>query len=166
MKKAYWSGKRRYAMLIVNKEGVPIPPDHKDAFDMKGLDIMKSNFPPYFREFGENLIKKISSRRLPCCHDHTQDSRQRSFLPTLYRKKATKKQDCSGRCGRAPHHNLGVPQCLPRVEFLHAASSAPTSLWLKLRLSVHTNYYVKIIEFITVYLRQRRKIHEIVELES
>jgi len=59
VKKAYWSGKRRYAMLIVNKEGVPIPPDHKDAFDMKGLDIMKSNFPPYFREFGETLIKKI-----------------------------------------------------------------------------------------------------------
>lgn len=59
VKKAYWSGKRRYAMWIVNKEGVPIPPDHKDALDMKGLDIMKSNFPPLFREFGEELIKKI-----------------------------------------------------------------------------------------------------------
>lgn len=59
VKKAYWSGKRRYAMLVVNKEGVPIPPDHKDAFDMKGLDIMKSNFPPLFRDFGESLIKKI-----------------------------------------------------------------------------------------------------------
>lgn len=59
VKKAYWSGKRRYAMWIVNKEGVPIPPDHKDALDMKGLDIMKSNFPPLFRKFGEELIKKI-----------------------------------------------------------------------------------------------------------
>ncbi len=59
VKKAYWSGKRRYAMWIINKEGVPIPPDHKDALDMKGLDIMKSNFPPYFRNFGEELIKKI-----------------------------------------------------------------------------------------------------------
>ena len=46
-------------MWIVNKEGVPIPSDHKDALDMKGLDIMKSNFPPYFRNFGEELIKKI-----------------------------------------------------------------------------------------------------------
>jgi hypothetical protein len=46
-------------MWIINKEGVPIPPDHKDALDMKGLDIMKSNFPPLFREFGEELIKKI-----------------------------------------------------------------------------------------------------------
>jgi DNA polymerase elongation subunit (family B) len=59
VKKAYWSGKRRYAMLIVNKEGVPIPSNHKDAFDIKGLDIMKSNFPDYFRNFGESVIKKI-----------------------------------------------------------------------------------------------------------
>ena len=52
--KAYWSGKRRYAMYIVNKEGVEI-----EELEMKGLDIMKSNFPDYFRNFGENLIKNI-----------------------------------------------------------------------------------------------------------
>jgi DNA polymerase elongation subunit (family B) len=52
--KAYWAGKRRYAIYIVNKEGVPI-----EELEMKGLDIMKSNFPPYFREFGEELIKSI-----------------------------------------------------------------------------------------------------------
>lgn len=52
--KAYWSGKRRYAMYIVNKEGIEI-----EELEMKGLDIMKSNFPPYFRNFGENLIKNI-----------------------------------------------------------------------------------------------------------
>jgi len=52
--KAYWSGKRRYAMYIVNKEGVEL-----EELDMKGLDIMKSNFPPYFRNFGEELIKSI-----------------------------------------------------------------------------------------------------------
>jgi hypothetical protein len=52
--KAYWSGKRRYAMYIVYKEGVEI-----EELDMKGLDIMKSNFPPYFRNFGEELIKNI-----------------------------------------------------------------------------------------------------------
>ena len=52
--KAYWSGKRRYAMYIVNKEGVEI-----EELEMKGLDIMKSNFPPLFRNFGEGLIKNI-----------------------------------------------------------------------------------------------------------
>jgi hypothetical protein len=41
-------------MWVVNKEGVTI-----DELDMKGLDIMKSNFPPFFRNFGEDLIKKI-----------------------------------------------------------------------------------------------------------
>jgi len=52
--KAYWAGKRRYAIYIVNKEGVPI-----EELEMKGLDIMKSNFPPYFKNFGEELIKSI-----------------------------------------------------------------------------------------------------------
>jgi DNA polymerase elongation subunit (family B) len=52
--KAYWSGKRRYAMYIVNKEGISI-----EELEMKGMDIMKSNFPPLFRNFGENLIKNI-----------------------------------------------------------------------------------------------------------
>ena len=52
--RAYWSGKRRYAMYIVNKEGVEI-----EELEMKGMDIMKSNFPPLFRNFGENLIKNI-----------------------------------------------------------------------------------------------------------
>ena len=52
--KAYWAGKRRYAIYIVNKEGVLI-----EELEMKGLDIMKSNFPPYFRNFGEELIKSI-----------------------------------------------------------------------------------------------------------
>jgi hypothetical protein len=53
-KKAYWSGKRRYALHAVDKEGIP-----KDEIVMMGLDIMKSNFPPYFQKFGETLIKNI-----------------------------------------------------------------------------------------------------------
>ena len=52
--KAYWAGKRRYAIYIVNKEGIDV-----EELEMKGLDIMKSNFPPYFRNFGEELIKSI-----------------------------------------------------------------------------------------------------------
>jgi DNA polymerase elongation subunit (family B) len=51
---AYWSGKRRYAQYIVNKEGVPV-----EELDMKGLDLMKSNFPPLFKNFGEHILKEI-----------------------------------------------------------------------------------------------------------
>lgn len=54
IKKAYWSGKRRYAQHIVDQEGIK-----RDDTVMMGLDIMKSNFPPYFRNFGEELIKSI-----------------------------------------------------------------------------------------------------------
>lgn len=53
------TGKRRYGMFVINKEGVNIPPDNKDALDLKGLEIMKSNMNPIFKKFGENLIKNI-----------------------------------------------------------------------------------------------------------
>jgi DNA polymerase elongation subunit (family B) len=52
--RGYFAGKRRYAQHIVNKEGVPV-----DELDVKGLDLMKSNFPPLFRKFGENIINEI-----------------------------------------------------------------------------------------------------------
>jgi len=52
--RGYFAGKRRYAQHIVNKEGVPT-----DELDVKGLDLMKSNFPPLFRKFGEHLINEV-----------------------------------------------------------------------------------------------------------
>jgi hypothetical protein len=52
--RGYFAGKRRYAIHIVNKEGVPT-----DELDMKGLDLMKSNFPPLFRKFGEHILNEV-----------------------------------------------------------------------------------------------------------
>jgi DNA polymerase elongation subunit (family B) len=52
--RGYFAGKRRYAQHIVNKEGVPV-----DELDVKGLDLMKSNFPPLFKKFGEHIINEI-----------------------------------------------------------------------------------------------------------
>jgi len=59
IERGYFAGKRRYAIFIVNKEGVTIDPSSKDALDMKGLDLMKSNFPKVFKIFGEKLYKDI-----------------------------------------------------------------------------------------------------------
>ena len=53
------TGKRRYGMWITSKEGVIIPPDHKDALDLKGLEIMKSSMNPIFKKFGEQFLKDI-----------------------------------------------------------------------------------------------------------
>lgn len=53
------TGKRRYGMWITSKEGVDIPPDHKDALDLKGLEVMKSNINPIFKKFGEQFIKDV-----------------------------------------------------------------------------------------------------------
>lgn len=54
VKSAYWSGKRRYAQHLVDREGQSI-----DKFVMMGLDLMKSNFAKLFKDFGEKLIKDI-----------------------------------------------------------------------------------------------------------
>lgn len=51
---AYISGKRRYAMTVVDREGISV-----DKITMMGIDIAKSNFPPFFKGFGDELIKKV-----------------------------------------------------------------------------------------------------------
>ena len=54
IERGYFAGKRRYAMYIVNKEGVTV-----NELDMKGLDLMKSNMTPMYSKFGEKLIQDI-----------------------------------------------------------------------------------------------------------
>jgi len=54
IRSAFFSGKRRYAQYITKKEGVPC-----NEIDVKGLDFMKSNFPPLFKTFFENILNKI-----------------------------------------------------------------------------------------------------------
>jgi hypothetical protein len=59
LERGYFAGKRRYAQFIVNKEGVPV-----EELDIKGLDLMKSNFPPYFRTFSKQLLQDIMFGKL------------------------------------------------------------------------------------------------------
>jgi DNA polymerase elongation subunit (family B) len=54
LERGYFSGKRRYAQFIVNKEGVT-----KEELDIKGMDLMKSNMPVLYRKFGEEIIKDV-----------------------------------------------------------------------------------------------------------
>jgi DNA polymerase elongation subunit (family B) len=56
IERSYHSGKRRYAMLIVNKEGVDT-----EEMIMMGLDLMKSNMPPLYKKFGQSLLTEIMS---------------------------------------------------------------------------------------------------------
>ena len=54
IERGYFAGKRRYAMLVVNKEGVDT-----EEMIMMGLDLMKSNMPPLYKKFGQNLLTEI-----------------------------------------------------------------------------------------------------------
>ena len=54
IRSGFFSGKRRYAQYITKKEGIEV----KDI-DVKGLDFMKSNFPPLFKKFFNGILDKI-----------------------------------------------------------------------------------------------------------
>jgi DNA polymerase elongation subunit (family B) len=54
IRSGFFSGKRRYAQYITKKEGIEV-----EDIDVKGLDFMKSNFPPLFRDFFNNILNKI-----------------------------------------------------------------------------------------------------------
>tara|TARA_R110000744_G_scaffold142137_4_gene253682 strand:- start:198 stop:1124 length:927 start_codon:yes stop_codon:yes gene_type:complete len=54
IRSGFFSGKRRYAQYITKKEGMKV----KDI-DVKGLDFMKSNFPPLFKKFFNGILNKI-----------------------------------------------------------------------------------------------------------
>ena len=54
LERGYFADKRRYAIFIVNKEGVDT-----EELDMKGLDIMKSNMAPIYKKFGEEILMDI-----------------------------------------------------------------------------------------------------------
>jgi DNA polymerase elongation subunit (family B) len=56
IERGYFAGKRRYSMLIVNKEGVDT-----EEMIMMGLDLMKSNMPPLYKKFGQKLLTEIMS---------------------------------------------------------------------------------------------------------
>ena len=54
IRSGFFSGKRRYAQYITKKEGMEV-----EDIDVKGLDFMKSNFPPLFKKFFNGILHKI-----------------------------------------------------------------------------------------------------------
>lgn len=49
-----WVAKKRYAQHIIANNGVPV-----DELDVKGLDVVRSNFPMAFREFMSEILMDI-----------------------------------------------------------------------------------------------------------
>ena len=57
-KAGFWVAKKRYAQLILNEEGVQLT---EPKLDVKGLDVVRSNFPIAFRSFmGDFLFKLLT----------------------------------------------------------------------------------------------------------
>tara|TARA_B100001123_G_scaffold430329_1_gene550116 strand:+ start:735 stop:3260 length:2526 start_codon:yes stop_codon:yes gene_type:complete len=55
-KSAFWVTKKRYGQWIINDGGVKC-----DKLDVKGLDIVRSNFPPAMRDLMKNVLQMILS---------------------------------------------------------------------------------------------------------
>ena len=50
--------KKRYANWIIWKEGVTIPPEDRVP-EVKGLDIIRSDFPPHLQDFMRNILEDL-----------------------------------------------------------------------------------------------------------
>lgn len=55
-KSAFWVAKKRYGQWIINDGGVPC-----DKLDVKGLDIVRSNFPAAMRTLMKNVLQMLLS---------------------------------------------------------------------------------------------------------
>ena len=53
-KAGIWIAKKRYAQWLINQEGHTI-----SRLDVKGLDVVRSSFPPAFRKFMAEVLKDI-----------------------------------------------------------------------------------------------------------
>ena len=57
-KSAFWVTKKRYGQWIINDGGVAC-----DRLDVKGLDIVRSNFPPAMRDLMTEVLRGVLSKR-------------------------------------------------------------------------------------------------------
>ena len=56
-KAAFWVTKKRYGQWIINDAGLEV-----EKLDVKGLDIVRSSFPPAFRDFMTKVLKAILAK--------------------------------------------------------------------------------------------------------
>ena len=76
-KAGIWLAKKRYAQWIVSNNGVPM-----DKLDVKGLDVVRSSFPPAFRKFmAEILMDILNDKSIEFLSDKIAEFR--SKLPEL-----------------------------------------------------------------------------------
>ena len=57
-KTGFWVAKKRYAQWMISKEGVPV-----DEMDVKGIDVVRSDFPPAFKSFFEGILTDILHKK-------------------------------------------------------------------------------------------------------
>ena len=106
-KSAFWVTKKRYGQWIINDGGLEV-----EKLDVKGLDIVRSSFPPAFRDFMTKVLKAILAKVpkenidefiLKFKKNLQNEELDKIALPTGVKgiKKYTKKQNKSGFGGKS-----------------------------------------------------------------
>ena len=106
-KSAFWVTKKRYGQWIINDGGLEV-----EKLDVKGLDIVRSSFPPSFRDFMTKVLKgilakipkdKIDEFILNFKNNLHDEELDKIALPTGVKgiKKYTKKKTTGGFSGKS-----------------------------------------------------------------
>jgi len=104
-KSAFWVTKKRYAQWIINDGGVKCA-----KLDVKGLDVVRSNFPPAMRDLMKNVLKMILSNNpkndvddiiLKFKKEMKTESVQNIALPTGVKNLKQYKAKVMGRFGKS-----------------------------------------------------------------
>jgi DNA polymerase elongation subunit (family B) len=95
----FWVAKKRYAQMMIYKEGVPV-----DEIDVKGLDVVRSDFPTVYRSFMEkiliDILKSVDKNDIDKqIVDFKNDLKNQSIIDTMFNKavKEITKFDYNGR---------------------------------------------------------------------
>jgi DNA polymerase elongation subunit (family B) len=139
-----WIAKKRYAQKIISEKGVLISDLTKGAkqwkLDVKGMDVIRSNFPKAFREFMSEILidilnisekKKIDDKVLAFREDMKQKPMFDIMFPTgvkelkKYKTKKAKGQMFGDRIKGTPVHAKAALNYNDLMEYFKVTASRP-----------------------------------------
>jgi len=139
-----WIAKKRYAQKIISEKGVLISDLTKGAkqwkLDVKGMDVIRSNFPKAFREFMSEILidilnisekKKIDDKVLAFREDMKQKPMFDIMFPTgvkelkKYKTKKAKGQMFGDRIKGTPVHAKSALNYNDLMEYFKVTASRP-----------------------------------------
>ena len=133
-KSGFWVTKKRYGQWIINDGGVKC-----DKLDVKGLDIVRSNFPPAFRDLMTFVLKSILNK----VDKETIDNKILTFKKEMKNKPILDIALPTGVKGMKKYINKKVRGFKSTNEFTDIKKGCPAHVRSAIRYNDLLNYYGK-----------------------